>query len=166
MKIEMLASEKIKSFLDRPLQKYESQYWGFYSSIWGGVSLDPRLLMIPLDDHMVHRGDGVFEALKVTERRIFLLQPHLERLLKSAEMISLKHNWTKSGLSELVKETVRMVLAGREGNPADASVRLFLTRGSGSFGTSPLDSSGSQFFAAFSSKSGLGKRRRPMIPVA
>eukprot|EP01052_Picozoa_sp_SAG31_P023088 SAG31_NODE_1875_length_7019_cov_39.090896_4_plen_176_part_00 len=30
-----------------------------YSSVLGGIVLDPALMMIPIDDHMVHRGHSV-----------------------------------------------------------------------------------------------------------
>ena len=33
-----------------------------YSSVYGGVILDPAMMVIPMDDHMVHRGHGVFDT--------------------------------------------------------------------------------------------------------
>ena len=33
-----------------------------YSSLIGGITLDPALMVIPLDDRMVHRGHGVFDT--------------------------------------------------------------------------------------------------------
>lgn len=38
------------------------QYQAMYSSVFGGITLDPALMVIPLDDHMVHRGHGVFDT--------------------------------------------------------------------------------------------------------
>lgn len=33
----------------------------FYEHRFGAICRDPRLMLAPLDDHLVHRGDGVFE---------------------------------------------------------------------------------------------------------
>lgn len=37
-------------------------YPAMYSSVYGGIILDPALMVIPIDDHMVHRGHGVFDT--------------------------------------------------------------------------------------------------------
>ena len=37
-------------------------YPAMYSSIYGGIILDPAMMVIPIDDHMVHRGHGVFDT--------------------------------------------------------------------------------------------------------
>jgi 4-amino-4-deoxychorismate lyase len=33
-----------------------------YSSVIGGITTDPAAMVIPMDDHMVHRGHGVFDT--------------------------------------------------------------------------------------------------------
>ena len=37
-------------------------YLAMFSSWLGGVITDPALMQIPLDDHLVHRGHGVFDT--------------------------------------------------------------------------------------------------------
>lgn len=37
-------------------------YPAMYSSIYGGIILDPAMMVVPIDDHMVHRGHGVFDT--------------------------------------------------------------------------------------------------------
>lgn len=37
-------------------------YLAMYSSVFGGIILDPAMMVIPIDDHMVHRGHGVFDT--------------------------------------------------------------------------------------------------------
>lgn len=37
-------------------------YPAMYSSVFGGIILDPAMMVIPIDDHMVHRGHGVFDT--------------------------------------------------------------------------------------------------------
>ena len=42
----------------------------FYEHRFGAICRDPRLMLAPLDDHLVHRGDGVFETIRFTERKV------------------------------------------------------------------------------------------------
>ena len=71
-------------------QPYHSNYFAMYSSLYGGVVTDPLLMTLPIDDHMVHRGDGVFEAFKSVGGNIYNLGGHLERLVTSARGLSLQ----------------------------------------------------------------------------
>ena len=41
---------------------YHANYYAMYSSWWGGITTEPNLMVVPVDDHMVHRGDGLFET--------------------------------------------------------------------------------------------------------
>lgn len=36
-----------------------------YSSIFGGITTNPSAMVIPIDDHMVHRGHGVFDTAAI-----------------------------------------------------------------------------------------------------
>lgn len=56
----------------------------FYEHRFGAICRDPRLMLAPLDDHLVHRGDGVFETIRFTERKVIHLDAHLRRLANSA----------------------------------------------------------------------------------
>ena len=40
----------------------EQPYPAMYSSVFGGIVLDSAMMVIPIDDHMVHRGHGVFDT--------------------------------------------------------------------------------------------------------
>lgn len=42
-------------------------YPAMYSSFYGGIILDPAMMVIPIDDHMVHRGHGVFDTAIVLD---------------------------------------------------------------------------------------------------
>lgn len=41
------------------------QFLAMYSSVVGGITTDPAAMVLPLDDHMVHRGHGVFDTAMV-----------------------------------------------------------------------------------------------------
>src|SRR6188472_4787357 len=66
------------------------QFDAFYSSQLGGVVTDPALMLLPFDDHMVHRGHGIFDTAGLVAGRIYDLEAHLDRFLGSAERSRLK----------------------------------------------------------------------------
>jgi len=99
-------------------------------------------MTVPIDDHMIHRGDGVFEAIKCVNGRIFALDRHLERLLLSAEKLALKLPLSIDEIREILFVTTRA--AG--GFSRDCLLRLYLSRGPGSFSANPYDTMGSQIY--------------------
>lgn len=119
---------------------YQSQYLAMYSSWLGGITLDPSLMLIPIDDHCFHRGDGVFEAIKVINGHIYLLEPHLARLQRSSEQIGLK--WPH----DLVKMREKIHAVVRAAGGVDSIIRLFLTRGPGGFTTNPYECLSAQLY--------------------
>ena len=84
-----------------PAYKAQNDYHAMYSSIFSGITTNPQLMMIPVDDHLVHRGDGVFEAFKMIEGKVYLLDAHLDRLAVSANTISLGLRHTKDEIKEI-----------------------------------------------------------------
>src|ERR1700756_5183379 len=61
-------------------------FYSMYSSVLGGIVTDPALMVLPLDDHMVHRGHAVFDTATLTHGMLYQLDPHLDRLLHSAKL--------------------------------------------------------------------------------
>jgi branched-subunit amino acid aminotransferase/4-amino-4-deoxychorismate lyase len=135
--IPLNAQDVLNALNDRR-QPYHDSYLAMYSSWLGGVVTDPVLMLHPIDDHLVHRGDGVFETMKCVAGGIYNLQAHLDRLDHSALAVHLESPMDRDSLVQTIIETVR---AG--GNP-DSAVRLFLSRGPGSFGVNPYESIGAQ----------------------
>jgi branched-chain amino acid aminotransferase len=126
--------------------KYPAQetYFAMYSTWWGGVVTDPALMMVPIDDHMVHRGDGVFEAIKVIEGKVFLMDEHLERLNQSAALISLPLPMSLAEIKKTILETI--ILSGQK----NALLRLYISRGPGGFTTNPYEVVASQMYLVVS----------------
>jgi branched-subunit amino acid aminotransferase/4-amino-4-deoxychorismate lyase len=112
---------------------FHAAYYAMYSSVLGGIVTDPTLMWLPADDHLAHRGDGVFETFKCIAGRLYNLPAHLERLDHSARCIGLGLPWDRATLTEIVRQTVRA------GGRRDCLVRLLASRGPGSFGISPRD---------------------------
>jgi len=123
-------------------QPYQDHYYAAYSSVFDAIVTDPLLMLVPMDDHMVHRGDGVFETFKCVGGALYNLDAHLDRIETSASMIELALPIARR---ELVARIVETVQAG--GRP-DCTVRLLLSRGPGSFGVNPYDCPRAQLYIA------------------
>lgn len=104
-----------------------------YSSIFDGITTDPALMMVPLDDHIVHRGDGVFEALCCVRGNIYNMKMHLARLEESVKVIQLRLPKTIEEISKVIIEVVRA------GGEPDCALRVYVSRGPGSLGVDPYD---------------------------
>ncbi|QJT09026.1 aminotransferase class IV [Oceanidesulfovibrio marinus] len=105
----------------------------FYDHRVGAVCTDASLMLLPLDDHLVHRGDGVFETLKYIDGKLYQLEPHINRMKRSSKAIYLDPPCSWDEVAEIVQDVCR---AGelRQGN-----VRILLGRGPGGFGISPYE---------------------------
>ncbi len=105
----------------------------FYNHEIQAICTDARALLIPLDDHLIHRGDGVFESFACINRKILELDKHLDRLQSSLAAISLELPVSKEELRQILIETARA------GNFSYGSVRLLIGRGRGGFGVDPKE---------------------------
>ena len=121
-------------------REYHDGYFAMYSSEWGGIVTDPALMLIPLDDHLVHRGDGLFEMLSCVDGAIFDVQAHLDRLQNGADQLKLTLPVSMEEITELMLATVRA------GGERTCSVRIFVSRGPGSFGVNPYDCPASHLY--------------------
>lgn len=115
--------------------------YAMFSTLLGGIVSDPALMFVPVDDHLVHRGDGVFETLRCVDGAIYALAPHLDRLRHSAEGIGLSVPLAPADLAAAVVHTARA--AGRP----DAMLRVIVARGPGGFSVNPYDCPAAQVYA-------------------
>jgi len=140
--LEVLDRDALFERLDTLKRPYHESYLAMYSSVYGGVVTDPLLMMVPIDDHMVHRGDGIFETFKCVDGALYNLDGHLSRLESSAADLGFNLPVTLERKVELIIETIR--IAGKR----DCAIRLFVSRGPGSFGVNPYDSPCAQLYIA------------------
>ena len=112
----------------------EAHVQAFYEHRIGAICKDPKLMLMPWDDHLVHRGDGVFETLKWVDRKIYQLDAHIARMKNSGRAIHLEPPCTWEKLREIILEVAR---ASESGN---GLVRILLGRGPGGFGIDPFES--------------------------
>ncbi len=115
------------------------RYWAFYSSQLGGIVTDPALMVIPFDDHMVHRGHGVFDTAAIVEGKIYDLEAHLDRFVRSART---------SQLAIPAREEMRdiIVRTAAASGKRDGSVRYWASSGPGSLGLAPAAGAEPGFF--------------------
>jgi 4-amino-4-deoxychorismate lyase len=116
------------------------KYWAFYSSQLGGIVTDPALMVIPFDDHMVHRGHGIFDTAAIVEGRIYDLEAHLDRFMGSAERSKLALPGSREDIRHIIVDTT--AVSGRR----DGSIRYWLSSGPGSLELSPAAGSQPGFF--------------------
>lgn len=139
--IPVLSAEEVLDRLRAAVHpKAKSSYYAMYSSILGGIVTDPALMIIPLDDHMVHRGHGVFDTAAVINGMVYQLDQHLDRFVRSATMAKIPLPFSKEEMKEIILETI-VVSKQRK-----ASVRYWLSAGPGGFGLSSSECVGSSFF--------------------
>ena len=111
-----------------------------YSSIWGGLVTDPVLMTVPVDDHLVHRADGVFDVFKCVNGQAYCLKEHLARLERSAKAIDLTMPREYEYIMDIIKAAVRA------GGARDAVIRIIASRGPGGFSTNPFECPASQLY--------------------
>jgi len=100
--------------------------------VWiDGAIVDGTEARIPVTDHGLLYGDGIFEGLRVYGGAIFRLPDHLRRLGAGARALGLE---IPGGLAEV--EKILLATARAYGEP-DAYIRLLVTRGDGALGVDP-----------------------------
>ena len=105
----------------------------FYEHRIGGICRDVHLMLLPLDDHIAHRGDGVFETIKYSNGYLYQLDPHLVRLQRSASGIFLESPCAWEKIREIV-----IAVAAAGGDP-QGQIRVLIGRGPGGFGIDPAE---------------------------
>ena len=123
------------------------KYWAFYSSQLGGIVTDPALMVVPFDDHMVHRGHGIFDTAAIEAGKIYDLEAHLDRFIRSAK---------NSKLQLPARETMRdiIVRTTAASGQRQGSIRYWASAGPGSLGLTPAAGAEPGFFVMISA--GLG----------
>lgn len=76
-------------------------------------------------------GDGVYEAVRIYDGKIFRARQHWQRLRVSLKSIFLKISWTDADLTRFCLQTARA------NNLKEAMVRLTISRGVGTVGYDP-----------------------------
>ncbi|HEX7226865.1 MAG TPA: aminotransferase class IV [Candidatus Binatia bacterium] len=117
-----------------------ANFYAMYSSILGGIVNDPAVMVLPLDDHMVHRGHGVFDTATLTHGMLYQLDAHLDRLIRSAQGARIPLPFSREELRRIILDTAA---ASRQ---RDGSIRYWLSAGPGGYGLGPAECVRSSFY--------------------
>ncbi|KAJ1616802.1 aminotransferase [Pavlovales sp. CCMP2436] len=102
-----------------------------YSSALGGIVTDPAVFAVPLDDHIVTRGHGVFDTCNIHNGKAYGLEFHLDRLFKSAAQARIERLPSR----DVIKEAILATLA-TAGERDGVFARFWLSAGRGDFAIS------------------------------
>ena len=116
------------------------EYWAFYSSQLKGIVTDPALMVIPFDDHIVHRGHGIFDTAAIVAGKIYDLDAHLDRFLLSAARSKLRLPGSREEMRDIIIQTA--AASGRR----DGSIRYWMSSGPGSLELTPAKGADPGFF--------------------
>jgi len=101
-------------------------------SIWMDGRLVPReQAVVSVFDHGLLYGDGIFEGIRVYNRRIFRLEQHLDRLWDSAKALALEIPMDRAAMADALRATVKA------NEKSEGYIRLVVTRGTGDLGLDP-----------------------------
>ena len=138
--LQMLGADEVLGNLRALRARQPVKFSAFYSSQLGGIVTDPALMVIPFDDHMVHRGHGIFDTAGLVNGRIYDLEAHLDRFLGSAERSKLKLPGSREEMRDIIIRTT--AASGRR----DGAIRYWLSSGPGSLELSPAAGAEPGFF--------------------
>lgn len=139
-KIPLFTSAQAIARLAQTVHAKAANFYAMYSSVLGGIVTDPALMVLPLDDHMVHRGHAVFDTATLAQGKLYQLDPHLDRLIKSADGARIALPFPRERLRQIIIETAAASCR------RDGSVRYWLSAGPGGYGLGPAECVGSSFY--------------------
>ncbi|CAG9462626.1 unnamed protein product [Pedinophyceae sp. YPF-701] len=109
----------------------DRNFYAFYSSEAKGITKDPVGMVVPIDDHMAHRGHAVFDTALITQGYLYQLDRHLDRLVASAAAASIPLPPDgREGMRTAILHTAAASCV------ENGSVRYWLSAGRGGFGLS------------------------------
>jgi 4-amino-4-deoxychorismate lyase len=138
--LQILAPDQVVAALRTMRERQPVKFSAFYSSQLGGVVTDPALMVLPFDDHMVHRGHGIFDTAALVAGRIYDLEAHLDRFLASAERSRLTLAGSRAEMRDIIIRT-----AAASG-VRDGAIRYWLSSGPGNLDLTPAAGAVPGFF--------------------
>ncbi len=138
--IQVLDADEVLNRLRGLREQQPVKFSAFYSSHLGGVVTDPALMVIPFDDHIVHRGHGVFDTAAIVNGKIYDLEAHLDRFLRSAEASKLALPYSREEMRDIIIRTT--AISGQK----KGSIRYWISSGTGNLGLVPAADAKPGFF--------------------
>ena len=140
MTVPVFSLQDMAARFENLRRPWHENYKAMYSTVLGGIVTDPVLMAIPVDDHMVHRSDGVFDVFKCLGGRAYCQRQHLERLRQSAAALDLALPAEFEDIDEIIKATFQA------GGYDNVYIRIMVSRGPGGFSTDPFECPASHLY--------------------
>jgi len=96
-----------------------------------GHLVEERDAVVSVLDHGFLYGDGIYETMRAYTGRVFMLDDHIERLCRSAELIGLDVPMTDLDIQNAIYETLAV------NGLREAYIRITISRGPGPIGLDP-----------------------------
>ncbi|XP_021899048.1 D-amino-acid transaminase, chloroplastic isoform X1 [Carica papaya] len=127
--IPLLSSSEVIEGIKGSRENYKGkqQFLAMYSNISGGITTEPSAMLIPMDDHMVHRGHGVFDTAAIMDGHLYELEQHLDRFLRSASLAKINPPFDRENIRRILIQTVSASKCKK------GSLRYWLSAGPGDF---------------------------------
>ena len=101
-----------------------------------GKFVEKENAVVSVLDHGFIYGDGVFEGIAIVGKAVFKLDPHIDRLYRSAKYLEIDPHRCPEEIREMALETARC------NGVVDGYLRIVLTRGAGPVGIRNMDQLG------------------------
>jgi 4-amino-4-deoxychorismate lyase len=130
----LLSREQWLSKLHTKRSPSQSKYLVFYSSYLEAATTAAELMQIPINDHLVHRGHGVYDTGTVVHGKLYQFSNHVDRLLASAANSGINHSFAQSQILCITQCLVEITCKDYPDINGCCSVRMWLSPGPGDFG--------------------------------
>eukprot|EP00897_Mesotaenium_endlicherianum_P005412 jgi/Mesen1/489/ME001024S10720 len=125
--LPVLSISEVLARLQRSRHDNTDSYGAMYSSVLGGITKEPAAMVVPLDDHMVHRGHAVFDTVLIHNGYLYELEPHLDRFFRSASSAGIAPHISREEVRHIIVETAAV------SGVRDGHVRYWFSAGIGGF---------------------------------
>src|SRR5271154_6380889 len=96
-----------------------------------GQFLPETEAVVPINDRGFMYGDGLFETVRVADKRPFRMAQHLERMTRGADFLKIKCPFTPKALEKFASQLIE------QNKMTEAILRVTLTRGPSERGYTP-----------------------------
>ncbi len=144
VKTPVLSTTEAIARLQKSAHPKAVHFYALYSSLLGGIVTDPALMVLPIDDHMVHRGHGVFDTTTLANGMLYQLDDHLDRFIGSAEIARIPLPFPRNKLRQIILDTAAV------GGQRNGALRFWLSAGPGGFSLDPSECIQSGFYVMHS----------------
>lgn len=103
-----------------------------YSSYLSAIIKDESLMLVPIDDHLIHRGHGVVSNILVINGRIYNLSSNVTYLYRIAKNLKIHPPLSELEICQVLKD---LASSTQEQN---ICIQLYLTAGAGNMTIVPL----------------------------